>query len=594
MSSSRKNNLPYLSALRQRPLVLLAAGLIGYLALSLVALLMPDQYVLKLPLLVMVYVAAATFAVGAMSAASSHARRRSQVSEGRFWTTLSVGVVLRVSGDLGWIASTRLDLPTLGTVAYQEAWLASYVLMFAALAMFIARVNRRLALIAVLDSAAVFMTVGIMAYYFVVAPVLSDPGEGPVSAIWVGLPSLVPELLRRPVADITLFFLTLVVLSAKYKPRSAGLLSVAFLSFCVADALLWRVSATPSAYVVDNMLGMFWALGLLLIGIAALSSQVPGPHVAAPASSALAPRPEEGEDARRLTLQSILAGDAVSEPWRAILFWLGPLSPAMLYGFLIVWNIARGDMPVYVSVGTVLLLVYLAARIAIILYVNRILIAEREDEAKRVERGRIAGELDDALQKSVHAIPSLLESYRHTQPTDPQRAEEIFEQTEQEAREASYRVSYPVRELRALSGETAIGPQLLVEQLLTEIETNFSITIHRRLHASPEDLTDYELASAYRIVSEALFNAAKHSGAKNIWVTSRYVGSVFLAKVFDDGQGFDTATAKQGLGIPLMHSRAAGMGAALDLISNPGMGTTVQIRFDAGQRKRHELAPRSG
>ena len=326
MSSSPKN-LSYLSALRERPLVLLAAGLTCYLALSLVALLMPEHYVLKLPLLVMVYVGAAAFAVGAMAAGSSRARRRSEFSEGRFWTTLSIGVVLRVSGDLGWIVSTRLDLPTLGTVSYQGAWLASYVLMFAALAMFIARVNRRLALIAVLDSAAVFMTVAIMAYYFVLAPVLAEPGEGPVAAIWVGFPSLVPELLRRPVADITLFFLTLVVLSAKYKPRSAGLLSVAFLSFCVADALLWRVSATASAYLVDNVLGMFWALGLLLIGIAALSSQVVGPGTSPPASSTPPPRPEAGEHSRRLTLQSILAGDAVSEPWRAILFWLGPLSP---------------------------------------------------------------------------------------------------------------------------------------------------------------------------------------------------------------------------------------------------------------------------
>lgn len=576
----------------------LAAGLIGYLVLSLVALFMPEQYALRLPLLLILYLAAAIFAVVAMSAASRRAGRRSEVSEGRFWTTLSIGVVLRVSGDLGWVASTRLDLPQASTVVYQGAWFASYVLMFAALAMFIARVNRRLALIAVLDSAAVCMTVGIMAYYFVVAPVLADPAEGPVSAIWVGFPSLVPELLRRPVADITLFFLTLVVLSAKYKPRSAGLLSVAFLSFCVADALLWRVSAIPSAYVVDNVLGVFWALGLLLIGIAALSSQVPalGLYTSAPAAVAaeLTPRPEEGEGSDRLTLQSILAGDAVSEPWRAILFWLGPLSPAMLYGFLLIWNIALGEMPAYVSIGTVLLLIYLAARIAVILYVNRILIGEREDEARRVERGRIAGELDDALQKSVHAIPSLLDSYRDIQQTDPRKAEQIFEQTEREAREASYRVSYPVRELRALSGETAIGPQLLVEQLLSEIETNFAITIHRRLHASPEDLTDSELASAYRIVSEALFNAAKHSGARNIWVTSKYVGSVFLVKVFDDGHGFDTKNIRHGLGIPLMHSRAASMGATLDLISNPGLGTTVQIRFDAGRRKRHELAPRTG
>lgn len=566
--------LPHWGGMFAKPISWFIIGLAFYgvlLGLDLFAI--PEGNAVRLPLLLALYISAAAFASITMVVAA----RYSEKSERQFWASLAAGLAVRVLGDLGWAAYTSFELPTVTEAVYQAAWVASYALLFTALAMFIARVNKSLALIAVLDSVAVLMTVGIMAYYFVLAPVLESP-DGLASGVWIGLPSLVPELLRRPVADITLFFLTLVVLSAKYKPRSAGLVSVAFLSFCVADALLWRVSALSATYQVDNALGAFWALGLIFFGLAALSSLAP---------VEMAPR------TRSVNLEEVLAGDIAGEPWRAVLFWLGPLSPAMLYSFLLAWNLVRGEMPVYVGAGAMLLLAYLAARIAVVLYVNRRLIREKENEARRVERGRIAGELDDALQKSVHAIPPLLDSYR-SQAIDPERAARVLDQIEKEAREASYRVSYPVRELRALSGETALGPGLLVEQLLAEIENSFDIKIHRRLEASPEDLTDYELASAYRIVSEALFNAAKHSGAKNIWVSSTYVGSVFLVKVFDDGRGFNAEVVEHGLGIPLMRSRAAAMGAALDLISNPGMGTTVQIRFDAGQRARHEVAPANG
>ena len=572
--------LPHWNSMPAKPISWLAIGLALYgalLGLDLFA--VPEGHAIRLPLLLFLYLGAAVFAISAMvGAAGRHAGWQAGRSgpERQFWATLAAGVALRVLGDLGWALYTLADPAPATAALYQTAWVASYLLLFAALAMFIARVNRRLALIAVLDSVAVLMTVGIMAYYFVLAPVLESP-DGLASGVWIGFPSLVPELLRRPVADVTLFFLTLVVLSAEYKPRSAGLVSVAFLSFCIADALLWRVSTLSSTYQMDNALGAFWALGLICFGLAALSS--------------LSPTGEGPQQPRRSGLEEVLAGDVAGEPWRAVLFWLGPLSPAMLYVFLLAWSLIVGELTTYIGTGAMLLLAYLAARIAVVLYVNRRLIREKENEARRAERGRIAGELDDALQKSVHAIPTLLDSYRASQPTDPERATRLLDRIDREAREASYRVSYPVRELRALSGETALGPGLLVEQLLAEIENNFGIKIHRRLQASPEDLTEYELASAYRIVSEALFNAAKHSGAANIWVTSTYVGSVFLVKVFDDGRGFDTGAVEHGLGIPLMRSRAAAMGAALDLISNPGRGTTVQIRFDAGQRARHEVGP---
>lgn len=87
------------------------------------------------------------------------------------------------------------------------------------------------------------------------------------------------------------------------------------------------------------------------------------------------------------------------------------------------------------------------------------------------------------------------------------------------------------------------------------------------------------------MVSEALWNAAKHSGAQNVWVESRREGSVFFVRVRDDGRGFPAEDPPVGLGLSLMRARAKEAGADLHVTSEPGRGTTVQLSFEEGRRR---------
>jgi hypothetical protein len=57
-------------------------------------------------------------------------------------------------------------------------------------------------------------------------------------------------------------------------------------------------------------------------------------------------------------------------------------------------------------------------------------------------------------------------------------------------------------------------------------------------------------------------------------------------RVRDDGHGFDTGRPPQGLGLEYMRRRAGEVDADLDVISTPGRGTLVQVRF----RKRQNTA----
>lgn len=533
----------------------------------------PENSPLTLALTATLYVIAAGFSLAAMGGAYL----RSKGLDRGLWGFLCGGIGLRVVGDLGWVAFANLELPLVEAAAYQLAWAGSFVALFVGILLFIARVSRSTALITALDTGAVMFSVGLLTYYLLVSPVISDGGG---FDLWLREPSPDPQMPRRPAADAALLFLSLVVLSAKRKPPAAGFIAVAFGSFLVADGWLLRLYYTGAAYDLSHPLGAFWALGLILLGIAALSSGRSDSDTAS--SDTVSLRIPSGDGA---------ASEAADEtqPLWALAFWFGPLSPALLYSVALLWAVFERSVPSYLLIGGVLLMVYLAFRLSVLAYVNRTLTREKAEEARRIERARIAAELDEALERTVHAIPPMLDSYLEIRKTDPDAAEAALKQGITAAREASYRISYPVRELRAHSGDTALGPDYLVDQLIGEVEANFEIDVHPYIGASPEVLTAAELAGAYRVVSEAMWNAAKHSGARNIWVSTRWVGSVLLVKVRDDGHGFDEALVREGYGFALMRSRARDIGAALDIISKPPRGTpprgtTVQLRFDLGHR----------
>ena len=94
-----------------------------------------------------------------------------------------------------------------------------------------------------------------------------------------------------------------------------------------------------------------------------------------------------------------------------------------------------------------------------------------------------------------------------------------------------------------------------------------------------------------RIATEAVSNSVKHSGARTIEVALNSMpGSVRLS-VHDDGSGFARDLAQNGhdgeghYGLIGMKERASQIGADLELVSDPGGGTTVSVSVPHGASK---------
>jgi signal transduction histidine kinase len=83
-----------------------------------------------------------------------------------------------------------------------------------------------------------------------------------------------------------------------------------------------------------------------------------------------------------------------------------------------------------------------------------------------------------------------------------------------------------------------------------------------------------------RIVQEAVSNAIKHAGAKNISILSEVGNECWKLSVTDDGKGFDVEEKKQlqsGNGLGNMEERAASAGVVFSIESKENQGTVVTI-----------------
>jgi len=116
--------------------------------------------------------------------------------------------------------------------------------------------------------------------------------------------------------------------------------------------------------------------------------------------------------------------------------------------------------------------------------------------------------------------------------------------------------------------------------LLKEVGRSSGFQTHADIDPMVGELPDAHRTCVYRVVQEALTNAARHSGARNIEVTLKSAGGWVIGSVTDDGQGFDkTGNKVKGLGLLGMEERVKEIGGAVRIDSSPQKGTRVEFRL---------------
>ena len=197
-------------------------------------------------------------------------------------------------------------------------------------------------------------------------------------------------------------------------------------------------------------------------------------------------------------------------------------------------------------------------------------------ELQERERGLLARELHDHFGQSLLSVSLNLEAMKgDLSPASHARVPEsmrVIEQMLEQVRTLAF-------ELRP----SALDDLGLVAALRLVVARHGERTgMPASFMATPVDArAPAEIETAcFRIVQEALTNAARHARARHVEVTLVMQGDALQVAVRDDGVGFDADRwLRTGLGLVGMSERAALAGGTFEVESAPGAGTTVRARF---------------
>jgi PAS domain S-box-containing protein len=207
---------------------------------------------------------------------------------------------------------------------------------------------------------------------------------------------------------------------------------------------------------------------------------------------------------------------------------------------------------------------------------QRLIVAQEE------ERTRIARELHDNVQQILVGLRMSMEPSKGAQVSRaPQDCVAIWIGYVQEAIDHLHALTVTFR--GPVIGEGGLATELrsYVDRLPLTPDQDIDLDVEENLgHLAPE----VELA-CFRIVQDALANAIKHSGSKQVNVLLKNSDRGLSVSIRDDGVGFDvkaarlSATVAGRIGLLSMRERAALVGGRLEVNSSIGHGTDVSAVF---------------
>ncbi len=200
-------------------------------------------------------------------------------------------------------------------------------------------------------------------------------------------------------------------------------------------------------------------------------------------------------------------------------------------------------------------------------------------EAHEEERTRIARELHDDINQRIALVAVELEQWNQHLP---ESAVEIHDHIHH----ACQRLSDIANDIQALSHRLHsskleyLGLVAAANSFCREFSEQQKVRIEFSHSDVPRTLPREISLCLFRVLQEAVQNAAKHSGARHFNVDLRRTAEGICLTVRDQGVGFDWQSAEnaRGLGLISMKERLQLVSGELSLKSEPGSGTAISAR----------------
>ena len=199
--------------------------------------------------------------------------------------------------------------------------------------------------------------------------------------------------------------------------------------------------------------------------------------------------------------------------------------------------------------------------------------------AQEEERQRIARDLHDDFAQRLALLCVKMDSLSHHLPRGGDAAKQFREMRKEteDAAQSIREISHDLHHSTLVLGLPRAAASYCREfSQRRRIKTNF-------IHQGPmRDLSDPIPLVLFRVLQEALNNAAKHSRAPEVEVFLREEGEELKLLVKDRGNGFDPVQASDGLGLISMRERLRLVGGTIRISSALGIGTEVEAVVPLG------------
>lgn len=214
------------------------------------------------------------------------------------------------------------------------------------------------------------------------------------------------------------------------------------------------------------------------------------------------------------------------------------------------------------------------------------------------ERARIARDIHDGTAQSLAFVRMRVDLWLEWIDNEPERLRGELVDLKASLREQIAELRRAIFALRPVQFDS-LGFAGGLQRYIVEFAGQQGWDVHVDLSAVPPHLPPDLEAVCFRVVQEALTNAAKHAEATRVDVDLEEVDGGLLVRVRDNGKGFTPGAAGEHptedrhahLGLRQMRERLAALRGQLTLLSQPGMGTELHAWLPLDGRDR---APAAG
>jgi hypothetical protein len=201
----------------------------------------------------------------------------------------------------------------------------------------------------------------------------------------------------------------------------------------------------------------------------------------------------------------------------------------------------------------------------------------------------IAGELHDSIGQNLSAANIYLQHNTNSLPDELPQKEKL--------KDVSRLIMETIEEVRRISSKLypgqveKLGLTTAINSLLNRITEVSGIKFRHKIDNIDDVFQKENEISFYRILQELINNIVKHSGATEALIDITRTIVFLSVRIEDNGTGFDmkkfinSESSRFGYGLINIEERIRMLGAEMNINSEPGKGTVIEIKIPILKRK---------